>query len=68
MTYKRTWTQWFVYQRDIAAKCQEFTDGGWTVFSIVYNPSVGGGVLETRVGACIVAYKDEPDLTGGVSR
>ena len=67
MKYVRKWTQEFAQQRQLAKVCQYLTDKQWTVHSVIYTPSVIHDDV-TAVGACIVAWKDEPDLTGGVPR
>lgn len=67
MKYTRKWKSWFSQQIHLGKSCQKMTDEGWIVHTIVYSSHVEheGNV---RDGACIVAFKDEPDLTGGVPR
>ncbi len=61
MMLKRKWRQELAHWKEAAAYCQRATDDGWTVFAVV---PVGG----TPVMVTVVAWKDEPDLSGGVPR
>ena len=62
MKYTRTWEQDAVAWEEIARRCQTYTDAGWTVHTIMHVTS------DRRWGAIIVAWKDGPDMTGGVPR
>ena len=65
MKYTRKWKQLIPVWDDIASRCQKLTDDGWTVHTILPTSNVGD---DLRDGAIIVAFKDEPDLSGGVPR
>lgn len=65
MKYTRKWRQGVAPWREIAKGCQSFTDDGWTVHTILPTTHVGERNAD---GAIIVAFKDEPDLSGGVPR
>lgn len=69
MKYTRKWRQWAMTSDGqwIAQRCQQCTDDGWTVHSIVYASRVQAGD-RLGDGAIVVAFKDEPDLSGGVPR
>lgn len=69
MTYKRRWKQDLAHWSKIAAQCEKTTGEGWTVHTIV--PTTGVENPKTGAhgdGAIIVAFKDEPDISGGVPR
>lgn len=67
MTYTRKWTKSVAPIRDVDGYCQQLTGSGWTVSGILSLAEVRHeGIMQQ--GACIVAFKDEPDLTGGVPR
>ena len=63
--YTRKWEQVISRWSNIARHCQTLTDGGWTVHTILPTTGVDDDCVE---GAIIVAFKDEPDLSGGVPR
>lgn len=67
MTVIRKWKHACVQGKFTSSRCEEFTDAGWTVHTImpIDNVEFEG---ERRAGVRIVAFKDEPDLTGGVPR
>ena len=65
--FKRRWKTTVVQGGYIAMRCSELTDDGWTVHTLLPIDSViHEGAVEN--GARIVAFKDEPDLSGGVPR
>ena len=69
MKYKRKWDWFLAHYREIASFCQEATDDGWTVHTILPTTRVANSKNgEVGDGAIIVAFKDEPDLSGGVPR
>jgi hypothetical protein len=70
MAYKRKWDQSVVDWRDIAAECQQITDMGWHVHTIMPTSDVNSSYEdgETVDGAIIVSYFDEPDLSCAVYR
>lgn len=63
MSHKRTWTQSIAQWRSIAEEAQSLTDDGWTVHTIIPADNVNGDD-----GAILVAYKDTPDFSDGVSQ
>lgn len=65
MKYTRKWEQAIAAWDNIATRCQTLTDDGWAVHTIMPTDNIGE---DSRDGAIIVAYKDEPDLSGGVPR
>ncbi len=67
----RKWTQSSVQRKHIASACQNLTDAGFTVHTIIHADNVRGkydGDSLYDHGATIIAYVDEPDLSGGVPR
>lgn len=71
MVYKRKWAQRLVQWRHVAVECQSITDEGWNVHTILPTARVVArreGDKPIDDGAIIIAYIDEPDLSGGVPR
>lgn len=70
MKYTRKWEQRIAHWSTVAEQCQILTDKDWIVHSVVYMHHVNapGGKNFSAGGAIIVAFKDEPDLSGGVPR
>jgi len=70
MAFVRKWKQPVVEWRDIASECQSITDRGWNVHTIMPTTDIEPRRKEEVLvdGAIIVAYFDEPDLSGGVPR
>lgn len=64
---RRKWTSVLVVSCEVAEGCERLTDEGWSVHTIYF---VGVADVHGRntYGSRIVAFKDEPDLSGGVPR
>lgn len=67
MKYTRKWKTACVQGKFLANRLEELTDAGWSIFAIMSIDAVEFEG-ERRAGGRIVAFKDEPDLSGGVPR
>lgn len=69
MKYTRKWHCVIAHYTNIAESCQKLTDDGWSVHTILPSERVANPqTCQNDTGAIIVAFKDEPDLSGGVPR
>lgn len=69
MEYKRKRDQSVAALESVASDCQWFSDNGWTVHTIIPLREVASNLtFAGQEGALIVAYIDEPDLSGVVPR